>query len=242
MEEHYSVLDSIGYIKLLEVFGDELTIVNAARASFGVSKSELDEKDIGLLNYLVKNKHTSPLRHCLIRLEIKAPEFVLRQLFRHIVGIEVTSVYPTQLHAWSEKSGRYKVIDEFHTPTVWRKQSTVSKQGSDGLVEDQERACKLYEDAMNKIISTYQELVSMGVAKEQARILLPLNQYNTVIWTGSLQALLFLVEQRSESHAQYEIQKYANIFEKIIISHFPNIYKIISNNNITTKFYRPSIP
>jgi thymidylate synthase (FAD) len=228
--ENYPILDA-GYIKLLDVFGTELTIVNAARTSFGVSKQVLDEKDISLMKYLVKNKHFSPFRHCLFRFEIKAPEFVLRQLFRHIIGIEVTSTYPTQLHAWSERSGRYKLVDEFHTPKVWRKQSDTAKQGSDGLLDsqNQEIASAVFTETMNHINDTYQKLISMGVAKEQARVILPLNQYNTVIWTGSLQALLFLIEQRTDSHAQQEIQEYASVFDQIVQKHFPNIYTIVKN-------------
>lgn len=230
---NYPVLDK-GYIKHLDTFGDELTIVNAARASFGVSKDHLEDGDIRLLKYLWDNNHMSPLRHCLLRLEIKAPEFVLRQLFRHIVGIEAASTYPTQMHGWSERSGRYKVVDEYHYPTVWRLQSSTAKQGSDGSLDsqNQELATKLYAEAMDKICDTYQKLISMGVAKEQARIILPLNQYNTAIWTCSLQALIFFTQQRSDIHAQKEIREYATIFDGIIQKEFPNLYKIIYASDV----------
>ena len=158
---NYPVLDK-GYIKHLDTFGDELTIVNAARASFGVSKDHLEDGDIRLLKYLWDNNHMSPLRHCLLRLEIKAPEFVLRQLFRHIVGIEAASTYPTQMHGWSERSGRYKVVDEYHYPEIWRLQSATAKQGSDGSLDsqNQELASQLYAETMDKICDTYQKLVS----------------------------------------------------------------------------------
>jgi thymidylate synthase (FAD) len=225
------VLDK-GYIKLLESFGDELTIVNAARASFGVSKSALDDGDIRLLKYLWNNSHMSPLRHCLFRFEIKAPEFVLRQLFRHHVGIETTSTYATQMHGWSERSGRYKVIDEYHYPEEWRKQSSTAKQGSDGPLDSQNQkvANDIYTETMNQIELAYTKLIEMGVAKEQARIILPLSQYNTFIWTCSLQALLYFISLRNETHAQQEIQEYAKVFDTIVKEKFPHLYEIMYSN------------
>ena len=84
---HINVLDK-GYVKLIDTFGDELTIVNAARVSFGVQKSELSKGDIGLIKYLYNHKHYSPFRHLLFRFHIKAPEVVMRQLYKHVVGIE----------------------------------------------------------------------------------------------------------------------------------------------------------
>jgi len=82
----FSVLDK-GFVELIESFGDELTIVNAARVSFGASKTQLDKKDQRLLKYLYKHKHMSPFRHVMFRFRIKAPEFVMRQAYKHVVGI-----------------------------------------------------------------------------------------------------------------------------------------------------------
>ena len=86
----FSVLDK-GSVELLGMFGDELTIVNAARVSFGAAKSELDKKDIRLIKYLYKHKHMSPFRHLMFRFRIKAPEFVMRQFYKHVIGCETTS-------------------------------------------------------------------------------------------------------------------------------------------------------
>ena len=126
------VLDA-GFVKLIDTFGDELTIVNAARVSFGVQKTELSKSDIGLIRYLYRHKHYSPFRHLMFRFHIKAPEVVMRQLYKHVVGIEATSDSAVKDHAWNEISGRYKPVVDYYYPTVWRKQSSDSKQASMGL-------------------------------------------------------------------------------------------------------------
>ena len=105
----FSVLDK-GSVELLGMFGDELTIVNAARVSFGAAKSELDKKDVRLIKYLYKHKHMSPFRHLMFRFRIKAPEFVMRQFYKHVIGCETTSSDSTKDHAWNEISGRYKAF------------------------------------------------------------------------------------------------------------------------------------
>lgn len=224
---HYPVLDT-GYIDLIETFGDELTVANAARVSFGVQHSQLTEGDKKLLNYLYQNKHMSPFRHVMLRFKIRAPEFIMRQMYKHIVGIEATSTYPTQLHSWNEISGRYKPYDEFYVPKVWRSQSEDNKQASAGPVpEELQNTCSsIFEDAMHNIKSGYQMLLDAGVAREQARILLPLNVYTETIWTCSLQALMNFIELRDETHAQWEIQEYARVFRHIIRARFPVIYSI----------------
>jgi len=116
----FSVLDK-GSVELLGMFGDELTIVNAARVSFGAAKSELDKKDVRLIKYLYKHKHMSPFRHLMFRFRIKAPEFVMRQFYKHVIGCETTSSDSTKDHAWNEISGRYimfQVIGENNPKTI----------------------------------------------------------------------------------------------------------------------------
>jgi thymidylate synthase (FAD) len=224
---HYPVLDT-GSVELIETFGDELTVVNAARVSFGVQHDTLTEGDKKLLSYLFNNKHMSPFRHVMLRFKIRAPEFVMRQMYKHIVGIEATSTYPTQLHSWNEISGRYKPYDEFYTPSTWRSQSSDNKQASAGPVAEEigEQCSSLFAHAMEDLQKTYEKLLQLGVAREQARILLPLNVYTETIWTCSLQALINFIELRDEKHAQWEIQEYARIFRKIVREKFPVIYAI----------------
>lgn len=108
-------------VTLIDKMGTELTIVNAARVSFGKHKTILDKSDEGLIRYLAKHEHFSPFRHCMIQLHIKCPEFVARQMYKHVVGIEATSSNPTKDHAWSEISGRYvKMGNDMYIPKSWR--------------------------------------------------------------------------------------------------------------------------
>jgi len=222
----YNVLDK-GYIDILGQFGDELTIVNAARVSFGKHHSTWQKADKGLLNYLWKNKHMSPFRHVMIRMRIHAPEVVMRQLYKHVVGIEATAGESSlKDHSWSEISGRYVKVEEYHYPDVWRAQSKDNKQGSEGQVENQQLAKELYEKTLDNIIETYNKLLEMGVAKEQARMILPLSQYTTVIWTVSLQAILNFISLRDHEHSQKEIRQYAIVMREYIEKNFPNLAEI----------------
>jgi thymidylate synthase (FAD) len=216
-----------GSVELLDVFGDELTIVNCARVSFGVEKRELDDSDRRLIRYLVRHEHYSPFRHVFFRFKICAPEFVMRQWYKHIVGAEWTSTHVTQLHGWNEISGRYHVIDDFYSPTEWRKQSTSSKQGSDGVLDDdrQKLCTDAYKRCMDTIGDTYSMLIAMGVAKEQARCLLPLTTMTQVIWTCSLQAVIHFIRLRQDAHAQSEIREFAHILNTMVKERFPISYE-----------------
>ena len=224
--KEYKVLDK-GFINYFDKFGDELTIVNSARVSFGKQKTTFEESDAKLIRYLLKHQHTSPFRHVFFRFHIKAPEFVMRQWFKHVVGAEWTSTSSNQLHGWNEISGRYVVMDEFYNPTEWRKQSVDKKQGSDGLVENQEICTKDYIETLQMIQNTYKNMIQNGVAKEQARIILPLSLYTECIWTVSLQALFNFIMLRKDSHAQAEIQEYDKILDQIVKDEFPYSYSAI---------------
>lgn len=222
----YLVLDK-GYIDFLEQFGNELTIVNAARVSFGNYHDNWEPKDKGLLRYLWKNKHMSPFRHVIIRMRIHAPEVVMRQLYKHVVGIEATSGDSSlKDHAFNETSGRYKQVEEYHYPSVWRAQSDDNKQASEGIIDDQSTAQLLYEKTLDTVIECYNNLLKMGVAREQARMILPLSQYTTVIWTVSLQAILNFIELRDHPHAQNEIRSYAVVMRSYINKNFPVLTEI----------------
>ena len=227
MSLKFSVLDQ-GHIELLDMFGNELTIVNAARVSFGNSKSELESKDIKLIKYLYLHKHMSPFRHLMFRFRIKAPEFVMRQAYKHVIGIEATSNDSTKDHAWNEISGRYKPVTEYYTPEIWREQSKSSKQASAGdcQPEVQEQAREIFNRVTKEIHEAYQTLIELGIAKEQARIILPLNQYTEVIWTCSAQAILNFIQLRDEPFAQWEIREYALVFKKILQEKVPILSKI----------------
>ena len=223
------VLDK-GYIEVVDKLGDDLTPVNAARVSFGGRSEDFTDKDKRLSKFLMKHKHFSPFRHQHVMMIIKAPEFVLRQWYKHIVGIETTSTHATKDHAWNEISGRYVEVEDFYFPEVWRKQSEDNKQASEGQLEGFEAgtAKNIYEDHMRLTIQHYDALLMKGVAKEQARILLPLSQYTQVWWTASFQSIMNFIELRDEPTSQVEIQEYARALKTIMLDTFPETTKLWS--------------
>ena len=115
------VLDK-GFIEVIDHLGNDLTVSNSARVSFGKRKVKYDKSDERLVRYLAKNKHYSPFRHLMVQFHIKAPEFVMRQWYKHVVGAETTSSSLTKDHAWNEISGRYVPVEEYYIPKNWRQQ------------------------------------------------------------------------------------------------------------------------
>lgn len=197
--------------ELLSYFGNDLMIVNAARVSYGKSKQIFDEKDIKLLKYLVEHKHIAPFRHPQLQFRINCPIFVERQLFKHQVGMSANSI-----------SGRYVDFSDsyYHFPRL-RKQSLSSKQGSEGVLERRDLLDKMDEHInLSKIL--YKELCESGVAKEQARAILPLCLETTFIWTGSLLAFVHFWNLRLKPDTQEET--------RIIAAEMLNLVKNIDGN------------
>ena len=224
------VLDK-GFIEVIDSLGNDLTVVNSARVSFGKRKEVYDKSDERLVRYLAKYKHFSPFRHLQVQFHVKAPEFVMRQWYKHVVGIETTSNSATKDHAWNEISGRYVPVEDFYTPSVFRKQSEDNKQATEGAIDDQAKALHHWEMAMFHSKKQYQKLLDMGVGKEQARAILPLNQYTEVYWTASFQAIMNFIELRAEKTSQWEIQEYAKTLQKLMFDVFPKTTKIWSEVN-----------
>ena len=222
-----TVLDK-GFIEVLDHIGDDLTVANSARVSFGKRKKTYDKSDERLVTYLAKHKHFSPFRHLVVQFHIKAPEFVMRQWYKHVVGIETTSSYPTKDHAWNEISGRYVPVEEYYVPSIWRQQSEDNKQASAGEIDNQEEAAQKYRDALQVINYHYKSLLDLGVAKEQARVLLPLAAYTEIYWTASFQAIMNFIELRDEPTAQWEIRQYAQTLKRIMLDIYPRTVNIWS--------------
>jgi thymidylate synthase (FAD) len=224
------VLDR-GSVELLDHMGNDLTTVESARVSFLKGASELGDREQRLIRYLAEHEHTSPFRHAMLMLRFKAPLFVARQLWKHIVGI--TPEFDLEDHfsgfsggykdtGWNEASGRYvELKDEFYIPDTWRAQSSSNKQGSAGPLDDQAAAAAAYQQALEATYAGYRQLRELGVAKEQARIVLPQSIYTQWIWTGSLQAFLHVVDLRTKPDAQWETQQYGCAVQAIIVQHFP---------------------
>ena len=219
------VLDK-GYIEVVDKLGDDLTPVNAARVSFGGRSDIFEEKDRKLSKFLIKHKHFSPFRHQHAMFIIKAPEFVMRHWYKHVVGIETTSSHVTKDHAWNEISGRYVPYDEFYEPTEFRKQSEDNKQASDGLVDNQSHVQRIWQIGQREAITAYEELLERGVAREQARSILPLTVYTKVWWTASFQSIMNFIELRDEKTSQVEIQEYARALKEIMLETFPETTKL----------------
>jgi len=204
--EHVALLDK-GYIELQDVMGSDLDIVNAARVSFlGESKGNIADKK--LLFYLWKNRHTTPFEMCEMKFRVKAPLLVARQWMRH------------RTFSYNEVSRRYTSEQlDFYEPTEWRGQSSNNKQASNGLVDTQ---MTILAQQLNQIaVSLYNQALDEGIAREQARILLPQSMYTSFIAKVDLKNLLHFVNLRTHEHAQYEIRVYADAIFEMIKTHFP---------------------
>lgn len=229
----YPVLDH-GYVKLINVFGTELDIVNAARLSYDKSSSSLEEKDIRLINFLIRENHTSPFRHVHLSLEFNAPLMVARQHWRHIIGASTLE----DGTPFSELSRRYvRGVEEFYIPSVnaWRMKPKNSKQGSGEPLTNEigVKYTRHMERAVKTAIEAYNSALEDGVAPEQARILLPAYaMYTKYLWTPSLHAALNFISMRSASDSQYEIREYSLALEKIIENTFPNTYSAYCRQSI----------
>jgi len=229
----YSVLDH-GYVKLVNIFGTELDIVNAARLSYDRSSSFLDEKDVRLINFLIRENHTSPFRHVHLSLEFNAPIMVARQHWRHIVGASTLE----DGTPFSELSRRYvRGAQDFYIPDAfsWRSAPENSKQGSGDAVKAEIGAKYLQRlrASVERGIRDYEEAINDGIAPEQARLLIPAYAlYTKYMWTPSLHAALNFIEMRSANDSQYEIRQYSLAVESIIEEHFPNVYSAYRSKTI----------
>lgn len=216
-----SVLDH-GYVRLVEVYGDELTIVNAARASFHKEHTQFEAADARLLAFLVREGHWTPFRHVFGQFEIHAPLMVARQLWKYVVGSD-----HTMETAWSEGSRRYVTEDPvLYHPTVWRYAPTHRKQGSGDPVDPATNA--QLTQALNEVYTTallaYQQALDAGVAPEQARLFLPAYAlYVTWRWTASLQALYHVFEERLQEDAQEETRVVVQAIRDLITPYFPHV-------------------
>ncbi|MEB3287965.1 MAG: FAD-dependent thymidylate synthase [Vampirovibrionales bacterium] len=219
-EKHLALLDH-GFVELIDAMGSDLTVVNSARVSFGKRKSSLSDGDRKLIKYLAEHQHWSPFRHVQLQFHCKVPEFVARQWYKHVVGIAYSEGGAAAIdHAWNEVSLRYVDASDFnyYVPQGgFRSQSENNKQAStDDLVSDPDnKLINAYRQQCDSALTLYHQLVDSGVAKEQARGLLPLSIYTEFYWTASLQAVVNFIKLRQHPGAQYEIRLYADALEKL---------------------------
>lgn len=209
--------------ELLEVFGDDVMIANVARVSYAKEASNYtEEQNSRLLNFLWKHNHVSPFKHPQVQFRIKCPIYVERQIFKHVIGISTNSI-----------SGRYvDFSDTYTTVKDWRKQSKDSKQGSEGEIDAPELASYIEAKTIERCKKSYKRLLDLGVGKEQARTILPLNLNTEFIWTGSLLAFLHMCDLRLKKDAQKETREVVAEMAKELfkLDNFKESYKIANKN------------
>ncbi len=212
MSQAITHIGNAGFVECLDIFGDDLTVVNAARVSFAKEAKEFTERDGKLINYLAKNGHISPFFHPQIRMRIKMPIFVAREWFRHTVGF-----------ARNEVSRRY-VDDEPECwiPEILRARDSNLKQGSkDEPIPGNDDVVGRIRDYTENAIRFYNELLEKQVAPEVARLVLPQSMYTEFIETASLSAYARLCGLRLDPHAQKEIRDYAQAVSDLLREKFP---------------------
>lgn len=219
------VLDD-GFVRVVSTLGDDLSVVQAARVCTGTG-GKGDAEDRKLIDYLMKNRHTTPFEMCEIKLHVRVPMDTWRQWIRH----RTASV--------NERSSRYTVLDVVCQQAGifgWRKQSKSNRQGSDGVFSKEE-GIKLHasEAALQAhAIRVYKQRIEMGVAREQARKDLPLSTYTEAYWKIDLHNLLHFLELRMAPGAQLEIREYANTIAKFVSDWVPWTWEAFTKHRLET--------
>ena len=214
-----ALYNRLGYCRFDDQLGDDFTVCKAARTSYGSSALKGEEKDRKLIRYLLKNRHTSPFEQCSISFNIRMPIFVMRQFVRH------------RTFRLNEESARYhKMEDDFHIPKVWRIQSQKNKQMSEIVKESDdyigsdpwnETNSGQVQEVCEHAYSVYEELLEQGVAREQARYILPVNLMTTIRVNIDLHNLMHFLRLRLDPHAQFEIRQLAYAMLRIAENRFP---------------------
>lgn len=222
------VLDK-GYVRLVDTLGNDLSVINAARVSYDKESDEFTAKDEKLINFLIREGHTSPFRHAALTFEIYAPLFVARQWWKYAVA----STHIDDQNGWNESSRRYITEDEeFYIPSAssWRSKPENSKQGSGEPVDF--TIGHHYTNKLNDLINLgtklYHEAMNDEIAPEIARLFLPAyGMYIRWRWTVSLQGVMTFLDQRLEHDAQKEIQDYAFAVKDLTHGAFPQTFKAL---------------
>ncbi|MDD5630372.1 MAG: FAD-dependent thymidylate synthase, partial [Elusimicrobia bacterium] len=191
------ILDK-GFVRLVDVMGGDAAVLDAARVCYD-SRSKGEEQDRRLISYLMSHAHLTPFEHAVFKFHVSAPIFVARQWFRH------------RMASYNEVSGRYtEVKDEFYIPAAWRCQDAVNKQGSTAAAGlDHAGLSARLAAQVRSSMAAYREMLAAGVAREMARLVLPLNLYTQFYWTVNCRSLMNFISLRADEHAQWEMQQYA---------------------------------
>ncbi len=233
LDREFPVLDK-GFVRLVDYLGGDARIVQAARVSYGAGTKSVRE-DAALIDYLVRHKHTSPLEQVVLTFHLKMPIFVARQWIRHRTA------------RLNEISGRYSVMqDEFYLPekSEVRRQSKLNKQGrsSDEVPDElQARTLELLKAGQDSAYTGYQELLDEDVARELARVNLPLSLYTEMYWQCDLHNLFHFLKLRLDAdHAQYEIRVYAEVLADLARAVAPAAYEAFEEHILHARTFSRS--
>lgn len=203
-----------GFVVLDGFLADDLSVVNSARVSFGKRKEKLDESDKGLIKFLMRERHGTPFEHNMFRFHVRCPIFVAREWFRHRVG------------SFNEYSGRYSELEySAYVPELsdWRAQT--GKPGAYTFEPVQQQTAleaeQIVGEAYDAAFSAYNKLLSIGVAKELARIVIPVGAHTEFYWTVNARSLMNFLSLRTHGTAQLEIRRYAESVEESFASAMP---------------------
>ncbi|MEM6430640.1 MAG: FAD-dependent thymidylate synthase, partial [Deinococcota bacterium] len=227
LDQPFQVLDK-GFVRLVDYLGGDARIVQAARVSYGDGTKTVRE-DAGLIDYLMRNWHTSPFEQVVLTFHLKMPVFVARQWLRHRTA------------RLNEISGRYSVMqDEFYVPDEQdvRYQSQGNKQGSSGddvPAHIQQRIAEEFASSQTRVYGEYSELLEGNIARELARINLPLSLYTEMYWQIDLHNLFHFLRLRLDDHAQYEIRVYAEVLADIAKAVAPLAYKAFEEHRLNAR-------
>ena len=211
-------------VTLINSMGTDQTVVDAARVSFAKkAENYTEDQNEKLIGYLARHNHWTPFGHAQATFHIEAPVFVARQLVKHQVGL-----------VWNEVSRRY--VDDsprFFSPPSWRPRAPDKKQGSDkdDQIMNMRQAWKIYESAIHNVSKTYGILLEMGIAPEQARMVLPQSMMTEWYWTGSLAAWSRVCRLRISDDAQVETEKVAQDISREMKHLFPISWAALEENN-----------
>jgi thymidylate synthase (FAD) len=211
--DEITVLDH-GFVRLDDCMADDLAVVNAARVSFARRVTELGDADRGLVRFLMRERHSTPFEHAVFRFHVKCPIFVAREWMRHRAG------------SYNEHSARYSELpDEFYVPALEDVRTQVGKPGSYSFEPvDEETA----EQTRETLTATYRDaylvyrgMIDRGVAREIARMALPVGIYTQFHWTLNARSLMNFLSLRNADSAQLEIRRFAEAVEVLFAERMP---------------------
>ena len=213
MNDRIDVLDK-GFVRLVDFMGGDQGVLDSARVSYA-SKSKGPEQDRRLINYLLKHDHMSPFEHSIFKFHVSCPIFVMRQWIRHRIA------------SYNEISARYtEVKDEFYIPKAWRAQDVKNKQGSVVTPNlDHAALSAALQAQVDASLKVYHEMLAAGVAREMARMVLPVNLYTEFYWTINARSMMNFITLRADVHAQWEIQQYGEAVAHFFRQKMPWTYE-----------------